>query len=149
MRVKSFVLLCFVVFILVVSNNALTAQRCDRYDPLSGFEELPCAWGFDWNICKCKDAPRGLPDSSPEGGGVGGGIGGEMMRRPSGEFSGPAGVPGQRLLSNVGTLVCGCHGSVYLFQLRSNPTCASGYDMILPCPGQCSGGGVPWGARCY
>lgn len=58
-------------------------------------------------------------------------------------------APSSGLLpSGTGTLACGCHAAVYLWQSRPNGACASGYDMILPCLGQCSGGGVPWGARC-
>lgn len=109
---------------------------------------IECARGWDWNSCKCIGAtgsvvPRPRTGETPIR------IGTPL---PPGTPPPPVGIPagGQQLPPNSGTLVCGCYGATNaLGQLRANASCASGYDKILACLGQCQDNSIPYGALCY
>lgn len=58
------------------------------------------------------------------------------------ERSTPGLPPGRRLSA------CGCWGFVAPGAGQPNPSCASGYEHAVACPGVCSAGGLPWARVC-
>lgn len=67
----------------------------------------------------------------------------EEEEDPEPPVSRPRGYP-----QGYGTLRCGCHGPAMPGQQRPNPSCASGFEVALPCQGFCPPGGSPWGMVC-
>lgn len=53
-----------------------------------------------------------------------------------------------RLSSGTVIVPCGCNGYVMFGAARANPSCASGIDTAVACPGECPLGGFPWAAVC-
>ena len=53
-----------------------------------------------------------------------------------------------RLPSGSQISTCGCWGFVGAGAGQSNPSCASGYEHAVACPGVCAAGGMPWARVC-